>query len=182
MKWSEPPPGLKKEEGDSRKSGTVPRILPEYGDCPLISYAMEGFWTFPDFRHVVQTRMRRMVPSTTARTRCKFGFQRRLVTLCACEMLLPKRGPFPQISQTLAMLSPYILLREAIKTFFLFRCQPGENLGTVPRILLRKSQITGWRPEIQNPKCQIPNKSQNPKSIQRPKGEAKTAQRRRLYG
>ncbi len=125
MKWSEPPPGLKKEEGDSKKFGTVPRILPEFGDCPLISYAMEGFWTFPDFRHVVQTRMRRMVPSTTARTRCKFGFQRRLVTLCACEMLLPKRGPFPQISQTLAMLSPYILLREAIKTFFLFRCQPG---------------------------------------------------------
>ena len=107
MKWSEPPPGLKKEEGDSKKFGTVSRILPEFGDCPLISYAMEGFWTFPDFRHVVQTRMRRMVPSTTARTRCKFGFQRRLVTLCACEMLLPKRGPFPQISQTLAMISPY---------------------------------------------------------------------------
>ncbi len=133
MKWSEPPPGLKKEDGDSKKYGTVPRILPEFGDCPLISYAMEGFWTFPDFRHVVQTRMRRMVPSTTARTRCKFGFQRRLVTLCACEMLLPKRGPFPQISQTLAMLSPYILLRQAIKTFFLFRCQPGESLGAVPK-------------------------------------------------
>ena len=120
MKWSEPPPGLKKEEGDSKK----------FGDCPLISYAMEGFWTFPDFRHVVQTRMRRMVPSTTARTRCKFGFQRRLVTLCACETLLPKRGPLPQISQTLAMISPYILLRQAIKTFFLFRCQPGGIPGS----------------------------------------------------
>ncbi len=111
---------------------------------------MEGFWTFPDFKHWVQTRMRRMVPSTTARTRCKFGFQRRLVTLWACEMLLPNWGPFPQISQTLDMFSPYILLRKAIKTFFLFRCQPGENLGTVPKF------------SPGNSKFQMPNLKQTP--------------------
>ena len=65
-------------------------------------------------------------------------------------MLLPKRGPFPQISQTLAMFSPYILLRKAIKTFFLFRCQPGEDSGTVPKF------------SPGNSKFQIPNLKQTP--------------------
>ena len=42
-----------------------------------------------------------MEPSTTALTRCKLGFQRRFVTLCAWDTLLPKRGPLPQIWQNL---------------------------------------------------------------------------------
>jgi hypothetical protein len=75
------------------------------------------------------------------------------------------------------MLSPYILLREAIKTFFLFRCQPGENLGTVPKF------------SPGNPKFQIPNLKQTPNlkfstqnPFKDPNGEAETAQRRGLYG
>jgi CheY-like chemotaxis protein len=48
--------------------------------------------------------MRRLAPSTSARTACKFTFQRRLVTLWAWLMRLPNWGPRPQISQTFAMM------------------------------------------------------------------------------
>lgn len=51
----------------------------------------------------VQTRKRRLAPFTTARTCCKFTFQRRLVTLWAWLIRLPNWGPRPQISHTLAM-------------------------------------------------------------------------------
>jgi hypothetical protein len=51
----------------------------------------------------VQTRSRRVVPSTTARTVCKFGYQRRFVLLLAWLTLWPVVGPFPQISHTRAM-------------------------------------------------------------------------------
>jgi hypothetical protein len=37
----------------------------------------------------VQTRKRRVAPFTTARTVCKFKFQRRLVTLCAWLIRFP---------------------------------------------------------------------------------------------
>jgi len=40
------------------------------------------------------------VPFTMTRIRWMFGFQRRRVSRCECEMLLPKPGFFPQISQT----------------------------------------------------------------------------------
>jgi hypothetical protein len=40
------------------------------------------------------------VPSTSTRILWMFGFQRRRVSRCECEMLLPKPGFFPQISQT----------------------------------------------------------------------------------
>jgi hypothetical protein len=51
----------------------------------------------------VQTRSRRVVPSTTARTVCKFGYQRRFVLLLAWLTLWPVVGPFPQISHTRAI-------------------------------------------------------------------------------
>src|SRR5436305_1577373 len=54
-------------------------------------------------RHRVQTRRRRVVPFTTARTRCRFGYQRRFVLLFAWLMLCPVMGPLPQISQTRAI-------------------------------------------------------------------------------
>ena len=54
----------------------------------------------PVLMQLVQTRMRLAAPLTTALTGCKLTFQRRLVTLCACETLLPNCGPLPQISQT----------------------------------------------------------------------------------
>ncbi len=48
-------------------------------------------------------RILRIVPLTTARTRCRFGFQRRFVKLWACEIRCPKRGPFPHISHIFAI-------------------------------------------------------------------------------
>jgi hypothetical protein len=51
----------------------------------------------------VQTRMRRTAPSTSALTRCRFGSNRRALTLWAWLILRPTTGAFPQISQVLAM-------------------------------------------------------------------------------
>jgi hypothetical protein len=59
--------------------------------------------TFPDRMQEVQARMRLGVPSMTARTRCKLGYQRRLVLLLAWLTLCPKVGPLPQISHTRAI-------------------------------------------------------------------------------
>src|SRR5436190_1407891 len=56
-----------------------------------------------DLRHRVQTRSRRVVPFTTARTRCRFGYQRRFVLLLAGPTSCPGVGPLPQISQTRAI-------------------------------------------------------------------------------
>ena len=50
--------------------------------------------------HDVHTFMRLGVRPTTARTVWMFGFQRRRVRRCECEMLLPKPGPLPHTSQT----------------------------------------------------------------------------------
>src|SRR6266576_3618762 len=56
-----------------------------------------------DLRQRVQTRSRRVVPFTTARTRWRSGYQRRFVLLFAWLMLCPVMGPLPQISHTRAM-------------------------------------------------------------------------------
>jgi len=56
-----------------------------------------------DLRQRVQTRSRRVVPFTTARTRWRLGYQRRFVLLFAWLMLCPVMGPLPQISHTRAM-------------------------------------------------------------------------------
>jgi hypothetical protein len=54
--------------------------------------------------HRVQTLVRFRLPSAEAiRTVFRFGSQRLLVLLWACETLLPVIGPFPQSSHTLAM-------------------------------------------------------------------------------
>jgi len=58
----------------------------------------------PERMHRVQARMCFGLPSTTARTRCRLGCHRRLVTLWAWEMLLPVIGPLPQISHRCAMI------------------------------------------------------------------------------
>ena len=59
--------------------------------------------TLPAFRHDVQTVIRRRVPgATSARTVCTFGFHRRWVRRWECETDMPKPGPLPQTSQTLA--------------------------------------------------------------------------------
>src|SRR3989449_6785056 len=56
-----------------------------------------------DLRQRVQTRSRRVVPFTTARTRWRLGYQRRFVLLFAWLMLCPVMGPLPQISHTRAI-------------------------------------------------------------------------------
>src|SRR2546428_11160509 len=56
-----------------------------------------------DLRQRVQTRSRRVVPFTTARTRCRLGYQRRLGLLFAWLMLCPVMGPLPQMSHTRAI-------------------------------------------------------------------------------
>ena len=48
--------------------------------------------------------MWRGVPSTSARTRCTFGSQRRLFRLCENDTDFPNQGFFPQMSQTAAMI------------------------------------------------------------------------------
>src|ERR1041384_6153187 len=65
-----------------------------------------AFFTFPCLMHVAHTRIRWMRPSISARTFCKLGSQRRRVLLCACLILLPLMGLFPQIAQTFAIGDP----------------------------------------------------------------------------
>jgi hypothetical protein len=59
--------------------------------------------TLPARKQEVQTLIRFGLPSTNARTRCRLGYQRRLVVLLACETLLPNPGFLPHISQILAI-------------------------------------------------------------------------------
>ena len=59
--------------------------------------------TLPAFRQDVHTESFRRVPgATVARTVWMFGFHRRCVRRCECETDMPKPGPLPQTSQTLA--------------------------------------------------------------------------------
>src|SRR5580658_9522281 len=50
--------------------------------------------------------MRLCAPATTARTRCRFGSQRRRVLLLAWLTLLPDCGPLPQTEHSLAIPTP----------------------------------------------------------------------------
>src|SRR5579863_6290677 len=59
--------------------------------------------TLPLLMQLVHTRRLLGAPLTIAFTFCRFTFQRRRVTLCACEMLLPNCGPLPQTSHTCAI-------------------------------------------------------------------------------
>ena len=55
--------------------------------------------TLPLRMQDTQTRILLPAPLTTARTRCKFGRQRRLDSLWAWLMRCPDMGFFPQIAQ-----------------------------------------------------------------------------------
>lgn len=59
---------------------------------------------FPLLMQLVHTRIRFGAPLTSAFTACRFTFQRRRDTLCACEILFPNCGPLPQISHICAMM------------------------------------------------------------------------------
>ncbi len=57
----------------------------------------------PALRQEVHTEIRRRLPgATSARTLCTFGFHRRCVRRWEWETDMPKPGPLPQTSQTLA--------------------------------------------------------------------------------
>src|ERR1044072_7213300 len=78
-RWGSPRLDRSREVGDVRQRETLPALM-----------------------HEVQAFTRFGVPLTTVRTRWMFGFQRRDVRRCECEMLLPKPGPLPQTSQLAA--------------------------------------------------------------------------------
>ena len=65
--------------------------------------ALTTLATLPDLRHPVHTFSRLGVPSTRARTRWMFGFQRRLVRRCECDTDMPHEGFLPHTSQTEAI-------------------------------------------------------------------------------
>jgi hypothetical protein len=82
-----------------RGSGN-PEIRERIENGPEKPYALA---ILPLLMQLVQTRIRFGAPFTSALTACKLTFQRRRVTLWACEMLLPNCGPFPQTSHTCAI-------------------------------------------------------------------------------
>src|SRR5882672_7826626 len=65
----------------------------------LLNYLL---MTLPALMQEVHELKRFGVPPITARTVWMFGFQRRRVRRCECEMLLPKPGLLPQTSQLAA--------------------------------------------------------------------------------
>ena len=83
------------------RSTEVDRLLRQPAGAALRRAARQRE-TLPALMHEVQTLSRFGVRPTTARTRWMFGFQRRDVRRCECEMLLPKPGPLPQTSQLAA--------------------------------------------------------------------------------
>ena len=62
--------------------------------------------------HDVHTCSRFGAPFTTARTRCTFGFHRRLVRRCEWLTFMPNDGFLPQMSHTDAMGEPFGVLSE----------------------------------------------------------------------
>jgi hypothetical protein len=85
------------------------------------------------------------VPSTIAFTACRFTFQRRRVMLCAWEMLLPKRGPLPQMSQVCAIVELQISL------VFSGAALAATTLTAPRAIALPNLQyISHWRPRLGN--------------------------------
>ncbi len=75
------------------RSGSAPQSsgsLPGYtARARCASFGRMPFWTAPERMQRVQTRSRRGLPATTARTVCRFTSQRRLVTLCAWLTFCP---------------------------------------------------------------------------------------------
>src|SRR5437868_9420380 len=65
--------------------------------------AQAAFLTRPARMQAAQTRICFLLPPTTARTRRRFGFQRRRRVLFAWLITLPKCGAFPQSSHFIAI-------------------------------------------------------------------------------
>jgi len=82
---------FKKETGSRRRLGQEGKVR------------IGRLTTLPDRMHEVQALTRFGDPSTRARTRWTFGFQRRLVRRCEWLMFIPNEGFLPQMSHTAAM-------------------------------------------------------------------------------
>src|SRR5450759_2257898 len=65
--------------------------------------AYAALTTLPERRQRVQTRMRLTPPLTIARTRCRFGSNRRGVTLCAWRMFRTMTAPLGRTPERYAM-------------------------------------------------------------------------------
>ncbi|MCU1659536.1 MAG: Dak phosphatase [Pseudonocardiales bacterium] len=94
--------------------------------------------------------IRRRVPgATSARTRCTFGFHRRWVRRWECETDMPKPGPLPQTSQTLATVASLVDLHgERVRRMtFENDLVPGQQLGNLGSLTAAaRAGQTGPRP------------------------------------
>ena len=66
--------------------------------------------TLPERRQRVQTRIRLMPPLIIARTVCRFGSNRRALTLFAWLCCRPTTGPFPHNSHRFAINNRWFLV------------------------------------------------------------------------
>ena len=94
--------------------------------------------TLPALMHDVQTLSFFGVLPTTARTVWMFGFHRRGVRRCECEMLLPKPGPLPQTSQLAAT---GVLLKSTLQNL-------GVDLLTWRRARASDAEVHGNRSRV----------------------------------
>src|SRR6478609_9395430 len=79
-------------------------------------------------------------PPTMARTRCTFGFQRRLVRRCEWETDMPQLGCFPQMSQTAAMALLPDVIDEVLRSRDSERPPEAISAGSQPTKLARSSR------------------------------------------
>jgi hypothetical protein len=88
----------------------------------------QAFTTLPALMQRVQTRIRLCPPPISAFTGRRLTFQRRLDTLCACEILLPNCGPLPQMVQICAMTNSITYaFRRNMRVVLLCKCAIEEG-------------------------------------------------------
>src|SRR5271169_2638051 len=80
---------------DCLRIGLAARVAPQAAFC-----------TRPERMQSVHTRICLRTPLITARTRRRFGFQRRRRVLFAWLITFPKCGPLPQSSHFIAIFTP----------------------------------------------------------------------------
>src|SRR6202165_3475784 len=110
--------------------------------------AQAAFFTLPARMQAVQTRTCFLTPATTARTRFRFGFQRRRRVLFAWLITFPKCGALPQNSHFSAIFLPasvfiwaWISWSKCRKTKLLILTDP---LPTAKRVLLISAGSAGY--------------------------------------